>query len=87
MGAAIGVFDGARGAARPAPALLAGQDDQGPARVRSDAYVLREEFHVELAPERDEPPVIDLDADHFKLVGDFEPHFRPGRRRWSRASG
>ena len=33
MGAAIGVFDGAAAAARPAHALLAGQDDRGPARA------------------------------------------------------
>jgi len=26
--------------------------------------------------------VIDLDPDYYKLVGDFEPRFAPGRRRW-----
>jgi UTP--glucose-1-phosphate uridylyltransferase len=40
--------------------------------------VLREDYRVELAPSREEPPVIDLDPDYYKLVGDFEPRFPAG---------
>ena len=40
--------------------------------------MLLEDHRVELAPTRDEPPVIDLDADYYKLVGDFEPRFPAG---------
>jgi len=46
--------------------------------LRSDAYVLHEDHRVELAPERDEPPVIDLDSAFYKLVGDFEARFPAG---------
>jgi UTP--glucose-1-phosphate uridylyltransferase len=34
---------------------------------------------VGLAPERDgTPPLVDLDPDFYKLVGDFEPRFAQG---------
>ena len=40
--------------------------------------MLHEDCRVELAPAREDPPVIDLDADYYKLVGDFEPRFPAG---------
>ncbi len=48
--------------------------------VRSDAYVLTEECHVEPAPERDGlgPPIVDLDARYYKLLRDFEARFPAG---------
>jgi UTP--glucose-1-phosphate uridylyltransferase len=47
--------------------------------VRSDAYVLRDDGRVELAPERERRvPVVDLDSDHFKLLRDFEARFEHG---------
>ena len=46
--------------------------------LRSDAYVLTEQAHLELAEGRDAPPLVDLDPDHFKLVGDFEQRFASG---------
>ena len=47
--------------------------------VRSDAYVLTSEAHVELAPERGErPPIVDLDPRFYKLLGDFEQRFPAG---------
>ena len=78
MGAAIGVFDGAaalRVSRRRFAPVKTTEDLLG---VRSDAYVLTGEFHVQLAPERDGPPVIDLDADHFKLIRDFDARFAAG---------
>ena len=44
--------------------------------VRSDAYQLGEDFTVRLA--RESPPLVRLDPDHFKLVGDFEQRFSQG---------
>jgi UTP--glucose-1-phosphate uridylyltransferase len=47
--------------------------------LRSDAYVLTEDARVELSAERDGvPPLVDLDARFYKLVGDFEPRFPEG---------
>jgi hypothetical protein len=47
-------------------------------RCAPHAYALREDYGVQLAPEREEPPVVDLDPDVDKLVGDFEPRFPAG---------
>jgi UTP--glucose-1-phosphate uridylyltransferase len=78
MGAAIGVFEGARAVhvARRRFAPVKTTNDL--LALRSDVYVLLEDRRVELAPEREESPVIDLDPDYYKLVGDFEPRFPAG---------
>ena len=47
--------------------------------VRSDAYELAGDWTVRLAPARDgRPPLAELDADHFKLLPDFEARFEAG---------
>jgi UTP--glucose-1-phosphate uridylyltransferase len=47
--------------------------------LRSDAYVIGDGRAVHLAPERDGvPPFVDLDTDHYKLVGDFDTRFASG---------
>jgi UTP--glucose-1-phosphate uridylyltransferase len=78
MGAAIGVFDGAQAlhVARRRFAPVKTTNDL--LALRSDAYVLLEDSRVELAPEREQPPFIDLDSDIFKLIRDFEARFPAG---------
>jgi UTP--glucose-1-phosphate uridylyltransferase len=78
MGAAIGVFDGAAAihVSRRRFAPVKTTDDL--LAVRSDAYVLTPQFHVELAPERSAPPFVDLDDDYYKLLADFEERFTKG---------
>ena len=78
MGAAIGVFDGAAAirVSRRRFAPVKTTDDL--LAVRSDAYVLTDEFHVKLAPERDGPPFVDLDDEHYKLIADFDARFPAG---------
>ncbi|MEA2478202.1 MAG: UTP--glucose-phosphate uridylyltransferase [Thermoleophilaceae bacterium] len=78
MGAAVGVFDGAAAlhVSRRRFAPVKTTDDL--LTVRSDAYVLTEESHVELAPERQSPPFVDLDDDFYKLLRDFEERFSAG---------
>jgi UTP--glucose-1-phosphate uridylyltransferase len=44
--------------------------------VRSDAYELTE--HAEMRLVRDEPPLVSLDSEHYKLVRDFDAHFPSG---------
>ncbi len=79
MGAAIGVFDGARALRVPRSRFAPVKTTNDLLSVRSDAYVLTEESHVSLAPERDgTPPDVDLDSDHFKLMPDFEARFPAG---------
>ena len=78
MGAAIGVFEGARALHVPRRRFAPVKTTNDLLALRSDAYVLLEDHRVELAPEREEPPVIDLDPDYYKLVGDFEPRFPAG---------
>jgi len=79
MGAAIGVFDGAQAVRVPRSRFAPVKTTNDLLGVRSDAYLLTDEGHVELAPERREsPPLIDLDSSFYKLVGDFEPRFPAG---------
>jgi UTP--glucose-1-phosphate uridylyltransferase len=79
MGAALGVFDGARAVRVPRRRFAPVKTTNDLLAVRSDAYVLTEEGHVELAPERHEaPPIVDLDSSFYKLVGDFEARFPSG---------
>jgi len=80
MGAAIEVFEGAR-------VLRVSRRRFAPVKttndllvVRSDAYVLTDECHVEPAPERGDrsPPIVDLDSRYYKLLRDFEARFPAG---------
>jgi UTP--glucose-1-phosphate uridylyltransferase len=78
MGAAIGVFEGAAGihVSRRRFAPVKTTDDL--LAVRSDAYVLTDASEVQLAPSRQDPPFVDLDDDHYKLLADFEERFPRG---------
>jgi UTP--glucose-1-phosphate uridylyltransferase len=79
MGAALGVFEGARAIRVPRRRFAPVKTTNDLLGVRSDAYVLTEEGHVELVPaRRDVPPVVDLDSSFYKLVGDFEARFPAG---------
>ena len=79
MGAAIEVFEGAA-------ALHVSRRRFAPVKttdqllaLRSDAYLVTEGGHVELAPDRgDVPPVVELDPSHFRLIRDFEARFPHG---------
>lgn len=78
MGAAIGVFDGARALRVPRSRFAPVKTTNDLLALRSDAYVVTEAAHVTLAPERDGPPLVDLDDRFFKRVGDFEARFAEG---------
>jgi UTP--glucose-1-phosphate uridylyltransferase len=79
MGAAIGVFDGARPVAVPRRRFSPVKTTEDLLALRSDAYVLTDDARVELAPERDgTPPVVDLDDEHYKLLRDFDARFPEG---------
>jgi UTP--glucose-1-phosphate uridylyltransferase len=79
MGAAIDVFDGAAALRVPRTRLAPVKTTNDLLALRSDAYVLHDDGHVALAPERDgTPPFVDLDEDYFKLLRDFDARFPAG---------
>lgn len=79
MGAAIGVFDGAAALRVPRSRFVPVKTTNDLLSLRSDAYVIGDGRAVHLAPERDGvPPFVDLDTDHYKLVGDFDERFGAG---------
>jgi UTP--glucose-1-phosphate uridylyltransferase len=76
MGAAIGVFEGAGALRVPRSRFTPVKTTSDLLVVRSDAYRVGEDWTVSTA--RDEPPVVSLDPDYYKLMGDFEPRFPEG---------
>jgi UTP--glucose-1-phosphate uridylyltransferase len=78
MGAAIDVFDGARALRVPRSRFAPVKTTNDLLTLRSDAYVLTDEALVRLAEGREAPPVVDLDADVYKLLPDFEERFASG---------
>jgi UTP--glucose-1-phosphate uridylyltransferase len=79
MGAAIGVFEGAAALRVPRSRFVPVKTTNDLLSLRSDAYVIGDGRAVHLAPERDGvPPFVDLDPDHYKLVGQFDARFAAG---------
>ncbi|HEV3376755.1 MAG TPA: UTP--glucose-1-phosphate uridylyltransferase [Thermoleophilaceae bacterium] len=76
MGAAIGVFDGAGALRVPRSRFTPVKTTSDLLIVRSDAYRLGDDWTVSTARER--PPLVSLDPDYFKLMGDFERRFANG---------
>ncbi|MEJ7798462.1 MAG: UTP--glucose-1-phosphate uridylyltransferase [Solirubrobacteraceae bacterium] len=78
MGAAIGVFDGAR-------AIRVGRERFAPVKttddllaLRSDAFELHDGGRIVLADGRPAAPLVELDPRHFKLLRDFDARFPAG---------
>jgi UTP--glucose-1-phosphate uridylyltransferase len=79
MGAAIGVFEGARALRVPRTRFAPVKTTDDLCALRSDAYVLTEDAHVVLAEERDgRVPYVALDSDYFKIMRDYEARFPEG---------
>ncbi len=76
MGAAIDVFEGAAAIEVGRPRFAPVKTTNDLLVVRSDAYELTSEAEMRLV--RDEPPLVDLDSDHYKLMRDFDAHFPAG---------
>ena len=76
MGAAIGVFEGAAALRVPRGRFTPVKTTSDLLVVRSDAYRLGDDWTVSTARER--PPLVSLDPDYFKLMGQFEPRFPAG---------
>ena len=79
MGAAIGVFDGARVVCVPRTRFAPVKTTNDLLVLRSDAYVVDEDGYVCPAPERrDGPPYAELDSRYYKRIDDFEARFPSG---------
>jgi len=79
MGQAIQVFEEGRALRVPRRRFAPVKTTNDLLAVRSDAFRLTEDGHVELAPERgDNPPLVDLDPTFYKLLGDFDTRFPAG---------
>ncbi len=76
MGAAIEVFDGATAIVVPRDRFLPVKATSDLMLIRSDAYALDERWA--LVRQVDEVPTVSLDADHYKLIDDFEARFPAG---------
>ncbi len=79
MGSAIAVFEGARAIQVPRVRFAPVKRTDDLLAIRSDAYVLTDDYRVVLAPERkDAPPVVELDNAHYRLVMDLDTRFPQG---------
>jgi UTP--glucose-1-phosphate uridylyltransferase len=79
MGAAVGVFEGAKTLNVPRRRFAPVKTTSDLLVLRSDAYVLTDDFRVEPSPELpDGLPLVELDSDHFKLLRDFDARFPAG---------
>jgi UTP--glucose-1-phosphate uridylyltransferase len=85
MGAAIGVFDGARAIRVPRSRFVPVKKTSDLLVLRSDAYVLGDGARIALAPGRAVPPLVELDDDHYKLLADFDARFPAGAPSLARA--
>jgi UTP--glucose-1-phosphate uridylyltransferase len=74
MGAAIGVFEGARALCVPRSRFVPVKTTDDLLALRSDVYRLRDDGRIEGS----EPPYIALDPTYFKRITDFEQRFPHG---------
>ena len=77
MGAAIAVFDGAAAVHVPRPRFTPVKTTSDLLVVRSDAYELADDWTIQLTPEREAAPLVELSGE-FKLLRDFEERFPAG---------
>jgi UTP--glucose-1-phosphate uridylyltransferase len=79
MGAAIGVFDGARAICVPRSRFAPVKTTDDLLVLRSDVYALTDDALVLPVPERaGAPPFVELDPAHFRFLDDFEARFPAG---------
>ncbi len=78
MGAAISLFEKAAAVRVPRRRFSPVKNTDDLLAVRSDAYLLTDNWQVVLDPDLTDPPVIDLDQRFFKMIDAFEDRFPQG---------
>ncbi len=78
MGAAIGVFPGARAIRVPRSRFVPVKRTSDLLVLRSDAYRLGDGARIELSDGRDRAPLVELDDRYYKLLADFDARFPAG---------
>jgi UTP--glucose-1-phosphate uridylyltransferase len=78
MGAAVGVFDGARALRVPRTRFAPVKTTSDLLVLRSDAYGLTDDARLVLADGRSEAPLVALDDAYYKRLRDFDAHFPAG---------
>ncbi len=78
MGAAIAAFEGAAVVRVPRRRFVPVKTTSDLVALRSDAYVLSEDEHVELAEGRSAAPLVELDSSFYKRLRDCEARFPDG---------
>jgi len=79
MGSAIDIFNGSQAVRVPRTRFAPVKKTDDLLAVRSDAYVLSEDFEVALNPERTLGNlVVELDPRHYKFVADLDARFPHG---------
>lgn len=79
MGAAIECFDRATAMVVPRSRFAPVKSTNDLLALRSDAYCVTEDHRLVLHPKRDgQPPLVDLDSAHYKVMSDFEQLFPSG---------
>jgi UTP--glucose-1-phosphate uridylyltransferase len=79
MGAAVGVVEGAQALCVPRTRFAPVKKNSDLLALWSDAYVLTDDYHVALDPQRQgEPPVVRLDDRFYGLIDDMQARFPAG---------
>lgn len=79
MGSAIAIFDGADAIRVPRSRFAPVKKTDDLLAVRSDAYILTQDYRVVLARERAGiPPTVELQGEYYRFVNDLDRHFPAG---------
>ncbi len=78
MGAAVGVFEGARALRVPRTRFAPVKTTSDLLVLRSDAYELTDDARLVLAAGRSEAPLVALDDAYYKRLRDFDERFAAG---------
>ena len=78
MGAAVGVFDGARALRVPRTRFAPVKTTSDLLVLRSDAYELTGDARLVLAESRSDAPLVALDDAYYKRLRDFDERFAAG---------
>ena len=78
MGAAVGVFDGARALRVPRTRFAPVKTTSDLLVLRSDAYELTDDARLVLAESRSDAPLVALDDAYYKRLRDFDERFAAG---------